>query len=352
MSCINKKSPEYQTLKNKSGIQDFILEAICRDFVDEHQRFPNLDELPDVNSEPHLKKRLSISSSGTSNINTILEETGTDNLQDATVNLNNEYMDLEVEITPIKETAFVDIEHRPNDSNFNITPVEIDENPNNYDIFNNALIKLASLYGIKINGITNAELNTKTWEQVPGVTDANAFIYNGEIYINLDKSSVDAPLHELMHLLIGSLRFQNPSLYQQLVNSIESLPNFQNLVKIYQGRSMNDIKEEIFVTEVAKHLTGQSSFVDGLDSNIRYEILYNTRRLLDSILMGQDSVKTISLNRLFNMSLKELTKEVNSTIMTNQFKGYINQEGSELHRKLNNIKSDLMKNNQLEEYCN
>jgi hypothetical protein len=80
MSCINKKSPEYQTLKNKSGIQDFILEAICRDFVDEHQRFPNLDELPDVNSEPHLKKRLSISSSGTSNINTILEETGTDNL--------------------------------------------------------------------------------------------------------------------------------------------------------------------------------------------------------------------------------------------------------------------------------
>ncbi len=351
MSCINKKSPEYQALKNKSGIQEFILEAICRDFVDEHQRFPYLDELSDVNSELHLKKRLSINSYGTSNISTILEKSNASDLEEAAINLNNEYRDLEIDITPIQETAFIDIEHRPTDSNFETNPVTVDEHPNNYDIFNNALIKLASLYGIKFNAITNAELNSETWNNVPGVMDANAFIFNGEIYINLDKSSVDAPLHELMHLLIGSMRFSDPNIYQQLVASVENIPDFQKLAQNYQGRTANDIKEEIFVTEVAKHLTGQSSFIDNLDANIRYEILYNTRRLLDSILMGQDSVRTISPKRLFTMSLKNLTKEVNSVIMSNNFKGYVNSEDSELHRRLNNIKSDLLKNNQLEEYC-
>lgn len=351
MSCINKKSPEYQTLKNKSGIKDFILEAICRDFVDKHQRFPYLDELSDVNSEPHLKERLSINSYGTSNIDTILEQSGTDTLEEAVINLNNEYRDLEIDVTPIQNEAFVDIEHRPTDSNFDINPVQVDSKPNDYDIFNNALIKLSSLYGIKFNGITDAELNSELWQDVPGVSDANAFIYNGEIYINLNKSSVDAPLHELMHLLIGSMRFTDSANYQKLIASIENIPNLQELAQQYPNRTANDIKEEIFVTEVAKHLTGQSSFIDNLDSNIRYEILYNTRRLLDSILMGQDSVKTISPERLFNMSLKELTQEVNSTIMTNQFKGFIYQEGSELHRKINNIKSDLLKNKLLEEYC-
>lgn len=351
MPCINKKSPEYQALKNKSGIQDFILESICRDFVETHQRFPYLDELPDVNSEPHLKESLSISKYGASDINTILEKSNSSTLEEAQVNLNNEYRDLEIEITPIQDKAFVDVEHRPSDSNFDVTPVDVDEKPNNYDIFNNALIKLASLYGINFRGITDAELNSESWRNVPGVRDSNAFIYNGEIYINLNKSSVDAPLHELMHLLIGSMRFSDPNNYQKVVQSVENIPNFQKLAQKYQGRSMNDIMEEIFVTEVTKHLTGQSSFIDTLDSSMRYEILYNTRRVLDSILKGQDSVKTISTNRLFNLSLKELTKEVNSTIMTNQFKGFINQEGSELHRKLNNIKADLLKNKQLEEYC-
>lgn len=351
MSCINKKSPEYQTLKNKSGIKDFILEAICRDFIDEHQRFPYLDELPDANSEPHLKQRLSVNSYGTSNIDTILEQSGADTLEQAVINLNDEYRDLEIDITPIQNTAFVDIEHRPTDSNFDIEQIQVDKKPNDYDIFNNALIKLASLYGIKFNGITDAELNSELWQDVPGVSDANAFIYNGEVYINLNKSSVDAPLHELMHLLIGSMRFTDPVNYQKLVASVENVPKFQELAQQYPNRTANDIKEEIFVTEVAKHLTGQSSFIDNLDPNIRYEILYNTRRLLDSILMGQDSVKTISSKKLFNMTLKELTQEVNSTIMTNQFKGFIYQEGSELHRKINNIKSDLLKNKLLEEYC-
>ena len=82
-----------------------------------------------------------------------------------------------------------------------------------------------------------------------------------------------------------------------------------------------------------------------------HELTYNIKRTLDTILMGHDSVKTISDTRLYGMSLKDIIKDVNSTIATSKFKGFINLEGSELHRKLNNIKADLLRNNTLEEIC-
>lgn len=348
--CINKNSLEYQNLKKKSGIQDFILEAVCRDYMDKYQRFPYLDELPGVDSEPELKNRLNINKHNGSSIKKILEETGDDTIYDAVVSLNNEYKDLEIQITPIVNEAIVDIEHRPTDNNFDVNPIEVDSIVNNYAVFNNALEKLANLYGIKFNRVTDAELNSPKWQDIySDIAMAKAFVYNGEIYINIDKNSVDAPLHELMHILIGSMRFTNPNIYQQLINSVENFPNYNQLSRKYINRSRNDINEEIFVSETAKYLIGQPSNISNFNAKILNEIQYNTKRVLDSILMGQDSVKTIS--NIYTKSFKELTQAVNSSIMTNKFKGFINTEGSELHRKLNNMKSDLFKKKQLEEFC-
>lgn len=352
-TCVNKKSPEYQILKNKSGIQNFILEALCRDYLNKYGRFPYLDELSQSNSEPHLRNRFKIKENNSTNISTILEETGKPTIDEATIDINNEYRDLEIQITPIVNEAIIDITHRPTNDNFDITPVEVDTNINNYMVFNKSLEKLANLYGINFNTVTDAELTTPEWREIsPDIATANAFVYNGEIYINIDRNSVDAPLHELMHILIGSMRFTNPLIYQELVNSVENFPNYQLLASRYNNRSRNDINEEIFVTETAKYLMGIPSNIDNFDQKLLNEINYNTKRVLDSILMGQDSVKTLTNDQLYTKSFKELAQAVNSSVLNNQFKGFINVEGSELHRKLNNIKADLFKNNQLEEYCN
>lgn len=353
LTCINKKSPEYQNLKNKSGIQDFLLNAICRDYLDKYGRFPYLDELADANSEPHFRNRFNIKKNNGVKIEDMLSETGEQTIEAATININDEYRDLEVKVTPIVNEAIVDITHRPISNNFNVNPVEVDNIVNSYMVFNESLEKLANLYGIKFNTITDAELTTPEWQNIfPDIQLANAFVYNGQIYINVDKSSVDAPLHELMHILIGSMRFTDPATYQKLVQSVENFPNYSTLSSKYQNRSRNDINEEIFVTEVSRYVMGLSSNISSFDKKLLNEINYNIKRVLDSILMGQDSVKTITDDRLYMLSFKELAQAVNSSIMTNQFHGAINQEGSELHRKLNNIKSDLIKRNQLEEYCN
>lgn len=352
LTCINKSSVEYQTLKSRSGISDFVLESVCRDFMQKYNRFPHLDELPNSNSEPHLRETLKLNKYNSTQIDNILQITGQNNIENSIPVLNDQYRDLQVDITPINKEAIVDITHRPVSNNLNITPIQVDSDMSNLLSFDKVIRKLDKLYGIKFNEITNAELNSEYWkDKIPDPSSVNAFIYNNQVYINIDKNSVDAPIHELSHILIGSMRFQNPTLYQNLINLSESLPDYQILAKQFPGRSRNDINEEILVTETSKYLTGQKSSISQLDKEIQYEISYNIHRVLDSILMGQDSVKTISNDQLFNMSLKQIAQNVNSTELNNNFFGTINVKGAELHRVLNNMKSDLIKEGTLKEYC-
>ncbi len=552
--CINKNSIEYQSLKDRAGISEFILEAVCRDFLEKYNRFPHLDELPNSNSEQSLRNTFKIKENNGVKISNLLEITGKETIEEATIDINNQYRDLEVKILPIVEEAIVDVVHRPTENNFNnlseedqilskaprdsegyllapngkrsnltekqyaqvrtknfinwfgdwinnpseaskvvdkngeplvvyhytdndnltefsidfdnyfaqhggtkkaifftrdnvipgsennfltsrkhklslflnirniteyrgtkedlhkkgTTYVQVinesaqkndidgglvfkglddnrkldqtiyvvhnpkqtksaisnegsfskinnniyDEVPNSYLVLNNALQKLASLYGITFNEVTDAELNSDQWAGlIQDVQSVNAFVYNGQIYINTDRANIDAPIHEMFHILVGSMRFENPELYQNLINSVENLYNYSILISQYPGRSRNDINEEIFITELAKYFSGLPSELINLDQKTMYELTYNIKRTLDTILMGEDSVKTISDERLYNMSLKEVIDEVNSTIATSNFHGFINIEGSELHRKLNNIKSDLLRNKTLEEIC-
>lgn len=350
--CINKNSAEYQSLKNRAGISEFMLDSICRYFLEEYGRFPHLDEIQNSNSEPYLRKFIKVTKDDSVEIENVLKQTGKENLQDAVISINDEFRDLETVITPITKKALVTIHHKPTDNNFDVTPVEQDSDVHNYFVLEEALYKLASLYGIKFNTITDAELNSDKWlGLIPDASLVNAFIYNGEIYINLDRDSLDSPIHEMFHMFVGSLRFTNPKLYKSLIDSIQTLPSYNQLVEKYPGRTRNDVNEEILVTEVSKYLTGYPSALQNMDKTTRYEISYNIKRMLDIILMGQDSVKTISEDRLFNLSLKEIAQYVNSSVMVNTFKGTMDVEGSELHRVLNNIKSDLYKNGTLKEYC-
>ena len=352
LTCINKNSIEYQTLKQRSGISDFILESICRDFLEKYERLPYLDELQGSNSEPALRQQLKINTYNSTSINRILSVTGRQTIEEANAAINDQYRDLEVEIVPLNKEAIVDITHRPTTNNFSVQPIQVDSNPNSYLVLNNTLQKLGSLYGIKFREITDAQLNSEEWKSViSDPNSVNAFIYNGQIYINLDRNSVDAPLHEMMHIFVGSIRFQNPSLYTNLIRLSEQFPNYNKLIQQFPGRTRNDVNEEILIQEISKYLTGQPSNISNLDYKLQYEISYNVKRLLDTVLMGQDSVKTLSDARIFTLSLKQITQEVNSSIMSNKFHGTINVENAELHRILNNMKSDLYSQGILEEYC-
>jgi hypothetical protein len=147
---------------------------------------------------------------------------------------------------------------------------------------------------------------------MPEVKSVSAFVHEGKIYINTDISDIDAPIHEMTHILLGSIRFKNPQLYQDLISIAESFPGLQKFISNNPNRAYSDILEEFFVEETAKYLAGVGSQINMLDNNVKYELHYNIKRLLDSALMGQYSVKSINDNSLYKMSLSELAKLVNS----------------------------------------
>jgi hypothetical protein len=71
--------------------------------------------------------------------------------------------------------------------------------------------------------------------------------------------------------------------------------------------------------------------------------------MLDSMLMGDVSVKAIPTELLLQMSMVEIAEMVNSPSFSANSIGTLSDGG--IHRILNNRKSDLMNNNELKEDC-
>ena len=350
--CINRNAPEYLSLKEKAGVPGAVLDAKCIETIEKYGRFPYLDEIIGSDSEQHIKKTLKIRKNGATKIENILKATGSNNIEEAVINLNNQYRDKEITITPIGDEAIIDIEDRPRTylQRKEVEKVVPSTAINPSIAISNTIDKLGELYGIKVHEVNDYILNQEEWQHLmPRDRVVNAFVYNGEIYINTDRASGDAYIHEMLHLLIGSLRFNKPYLYQDLIKQAEQFPNYEEFLMEYSGKTRNDANEEIFIQELSKYLAGMESDLKGLSEDVQYEITYNIHRVLDSMLMGTLSTKTIPTEQLFNNRLKDVVNYTNSPLLSNMSNKF-DRLDAELHRKLNNMKSDLKRRNLLEEY--
>lgn len=348
MQCINKNLREYQTLKQESGLSDSELSHQVGRFLNKVGRYPYLDELKGANSEPAIRKDLNLRKDNTTNTDAILQATNTDTIEDSVQVLNNKYRDKEIEISTIGDTSRVFITQRPNQYSENIG-VSSNEDINSFQYFNDIIDKLQTLYGINIIPITNQELNAPEWQNIAGKSQVKAFIYNGDIYINTDIATVDSPVHELLHILFGSMKYNNRDMYNQIVSTAEQLDSYNEIAIMYPNRTREDVNEEVFVTELAKYLTGRSNALSSLPTNIQYEIYYNINRTLDTMLMGDASVSCIPENQLYQMSLKTVARLVNAAATQNNFQGTFND--ARLSRILSNKKSELMNEGLLKEEC-
>lgn len=547
MQCINENSREYQTLKKQSGLSDFVLSAYVGDFLETHDRFPYLDELPEADSSKAISEDLSLNKDNTTKTENILQATNTNTVEEAVPVLNDKYRDKEIEVLEVGSKSKVYITTRPNttqnqdgetnkqikiatemadikeraliNGTFMLAPngrqthlteqqwlqvrtqefkewfgdwendpanaskivdengeplvvwhsgtdtysvfnldkspngfyfgtqeqafaradMEIDyvpngmliqtflnirnpkittfddrdinkykttndgfiikvseenakklasigdynpdnfkveyvaftpnqiksatdnngqfsssdninddyENVNSFAFFNEIIDKLQTLYGINIIPITNAELSQDRWASITGTKGVKSFIYNGNIYINTDIATVDSPVHEFLHLLFGSMKYQNRALYDQLVGQAEQFDSYNSISQNYPNRTRGDVNEEVFVTELAKYLTGQKNAISNLEQSAQDEIIYNINRTLDTVLMGENSVKCIE--NPYIMNLKTLAKLVNSSTMISEKRGSL--DDATLNRMMANTKSELIRNKELKEEC-
>lgn len=348
MICINKNLEEYQTQLSRSGISDSEYESYAAYYLENYGRYPHLDEIPNANSEKYLKDNLKVYGETTNfvklkDVQSFILESTPQRIQQK---LNSIFRDKEIELIQFDDnTSIIKINNRPSkykkveDLNFDIN------NPNSFTFFVDGLYKMADLYGINFKMITDEQLKLDPYKKLHA-TDAKAFVYNGDIYINVDQASVDSPIHEMLHLLVGSMRFTNSESYSKLLETVQKLPEFNFLLKQFPNRTINDVSEEILVDQVSKLLTSKESI---LKDESLYDIFYEIRRNLDTLLMGNKSVANVDVNDVIKSSILELGKLVQSKRLLNNYSSHL--DDAQVHRLTNNIKSDLMSKNELEQVC-
>lgn len=354
-ACINKKSYEYRSLSERTGLSDLFLEAEIIDYADKHNgRWPTPAEIDGSDTTEHAREFLELRENNTIETSKLTDKFQVDTVDEAVVLLNTQdtYNDLEFDILPLNKTSIVNISHRPSkyNNNFEIR-YKPDEEVNSKIVLDTAFGKLATLYGIHFKQVYLHDLHNDPMFKDVIAVDPNpkAFILNGQIYINMNNYSVDSPIHELSHMLIGQLRFAKPELYMQLISLSEQLPGYAKLARTYPNRSRNDINEEIFVTEYSKFITGQKSIFDSIDPDIAYQVQFQVNRMIDTMLEGSFGIRDLKIQDIGKYSLKQIADLVNSSKMTsvNSFP----LEDSSIHRKLNNMKSEMLKSGQLKEVC-
>lgn len=353
-TCVNIDASEFRALKERSGLSDFLLEVLVADYQDTHDgAWPHLDELPGewVDTKKALEQFLGLNSKSITTQQDLLEKTGTESLDDAIRYLGDIYRNLDIDYYTINDKVRITTDGRPNPFKVVHTdPVDLSHLSSTAYI-GQALQELEKKMGIVTHQTSTAELTRQgLLEQIPEASTAAAFIYQGEIFVNQDNADVDAKVHEMMHVLLGGLKFRNPNMYAQLTGSVENLDNYQDLITRYPNRARMDVNEEIFVREYARMLTGLDSLLANLDENILYNLNYEMSRVLDTMLKGDNSVRVIPVQERFTKTFRELGEIVNAHNMENSLQNYMDQ--ALMHRILANKKEDLMKNGTLIEECN
>ena len=380
--CINHNTVEYKNLKNKTGLTEFQLDNFVSRFLERYGRYPRLVELPASSLESFkkmLKDKLGIKKNFEDEI-TVSKKTFNKvfgenfNVRDWLL----QYLDLKIRITEnkpskdnpdVKESYTITIEQIPNFYNLNKVLEAKEDNSTKYNqnLIDEILDNILKYNGKRIIKITDAELNHKSWK---GIIDksrtSKAFIYNGNVYINVDHATIDDKAHELLHLLLGSLDMIDKNMYSRLIDTTyqAALENSRSVEQLLVDYDLNDngiitdIKEEILVKELAKYLTGQYSLFNKLDNNTLEDISTTLKESLDRIFSGTNSVTTIGTDtmfnkdiNIFNMSLFDLAKAINDKVLKlEEVKKSIFKDAFKHRININKL-NDLVKSNKLEEIC-
>lgn len=349
-SCVIRDN-NYKRLQRLSGLDEDSMDLQVGMFRNSYGRDPELDELDGADSSPVLIKSLGLHEGKSAYFGKMENIAPDGDLQKAVVSTNNTYKDLETDMIQLDDTVAVNITRRPT------LEVFMDDFMTEGKLTNaktgNALSSIAEkagrLYGIPMHVFSSVEAKYVVPEGVRW-QDKNAFIHNGEIWINSDYADLDAPVHELTHMLLGELKYNDGDLYRAIVSTVAEDPMFRMARRtMYAGYTMEDAMEEYFVTHVARYMSGMPSALDNMPTEVLSKVRYGITRMLDTAFMGANSARSIPFEEIGNMSVQELCGKLGSIIMNHKaaFGGDLGYS----HRIAANIKHELIRDGKLKEEC-
>lgn len=366
----------FDSLKKITGSSDIHVEAAIRQAMAEKRSLPNPNEVIGSDPKPYINNLLEVIQGETDSYVDLKklfeyagqEDPGSKEERQALCELIATQLGKEtgvnIDITPIGNMAVLKVIKYPTTYSDNLDPeirqYLMETNSDGQDdprtTFSNLMYAAMKRSGVRLNTITTQEIQEKVRaKELPSMNMAlvNAFIYNGEIYINLDNAELDAPLHEFSHILFGILKFTNPNTYQRLMEQVmDSMGSvLQDKARTYKNRSQYDVAEEILVDELGKYLAGQVSIFntkedsDELFTDIKNGFIDVFNRIADGKLPVENVTKDLNgQTRVLN-----LLRAVHSDRLSD---GNITLlEAASIHRVLGNIKQQLFSSGKLKEKC-
>ena len=175
---------------------------------------------------------------------------------------------------------------------------------------------LQDTFGIKTNLVTSKDISNKFKNIIPNASRANAFIFENEIYINVDKATTADALHEYAHIVMGTIKQSRPELYYGLLERIEEHPMYSLKLEAFNGdkRARTDINEEIFVDIFGEYCARRMNPWFN-DKTIQMEELKEKfRQGTQKVLQTGEDISSESVGKLLHMSIGDIMSEFGSTL--------------------------------------
>ena len=212
------------------------------------------------------------------------------------------------------------------------------------------LVNMANLlqnkFGVTVNFIHSEELG-EFREAIPNVDDLRAFVMNGEYYINADKASIADPLHEYLHMVLGSMKYSNPEQYTKLVESIENHPLFAEVSEVYDEVNLDRLEEtfiRLFTDTVQHTINQQGVFSEEVFDNAVKEGIVNMFDL-------QGDMENEFSYDLLDTEVREILTGFSSSLIEGGDSMYNKDNAVEMISISSTLRS-LIKNGNLKEQCN
>ena len=223
----------------------------------------------------------------------------------------------------------------------------------------NMLAARLNNFKIKLHPITSDLLVDQFKNIIENVADRKgdikAFVYNNEIYVNVDTATLSDFAHEYYHILLGALKVTNQEGYiklmdkfQQLINSNSTISNrYAQIKNQYNNFSEIDQLEETLVDVLGEYVangkTGNLKFdqelsiskdVYNLFSSASDESIFDGDALNDFLIQDMTLEQLLNKLKVFSQgslkSLKELLPKNNeSMIKQRKLTNYIQRQITE-----------------------
>jgi len=206
---------------------------------------------------------------------------------------------------------------------------------------------LESKYNTKINIINNEDLSNFPELENVDKSSIRAFISEGGIYVNIDKCNIEEPLHEILHLVLETMKSQNPDQYYKLINSIQNHDMFREVSQTY-----NDINSNMLEETFIKILTGtvRKSIKE---SGLFTEESFNTsiKTAISELLLLEGPIDKEDSFNLLDSSVASIMEDFGSRLIENP-DGLIDKNNAFYMMEVSSEIKKLLENNQLIQKCN